>query len=212
MGDLVIERLNYTVRQSIPATKRSHCSGVRHWIPSSSAKSLLPLLKAVKTAAGHLSCPFPCMNAMLWTCCHTSGALSISWACPEATYLTGQTVQFIIGAVSINLIANLLHFYIGVNKNNTRSHCLLTVALVRVRKKEINLHFHTLFSSKWQRCNCTWMRRQGYSVVWCFLFKICRKVNKLCTSIRAASTRKMLLSVIIAPDIDGNRRGDGGVP
>ena len=49
------------------------------------------------------------------------------------------------------------------------------------------------------------MRHQGYSVVWCFLFKICRKVNKLCTSIHAASTRKMLLSVIIATDRDGNQ-------
>lgn len=97
-------------------------------------------------------------------------------------------------------------------RNNRRGHCLLTVALVRLSKKEIYLHSHTLFSSKWQRCNCTWMRHQGYSVVWCLLFKICRKVNKLGASIHAARTRKMLLSVIIAADVDGNRRGDGGVP
>lgn len=163
---------------------------VRHWNPTTSLMLFFPL-NCRKPEL--LSYPSPCMEVMLWMC---------FWG--RLFHCNPSSVK--------KSDRHLLQFHICINEGNRGSHCLLTMALVRVRKKQINLHFHALFSSKWQQCNCAWMRRQGYSVVWCFLFKICQKVNKLCTSIHAASTRKMLLSVIIAADIDGNRKGDGSVP
>lgn len=176
----------------------SRSSWVRHWIPASSLMVLLQLkAKSLDSDATNLLS-------------HLRGFQHHFSLLLRPSPFTGHAVQFVIRVASRNSIAVCIFIFVLIK--TWGSHRLLTVALVRVRETEINLHSRTLFSSKWQRCNCTWMRRQGYAVVWCFLFKICRKVNQLCTSIHAASTRKMLLGVIIAADIDGNWRGDGGVP